>query len=111
MSGLDIFSLIVLLVLAATILGVFVFLGLLPGKVARQRNHPQVAAITIGVWVALIAGGILWPLVLVWAYMQPSSAGSTAMGSENENLTKRLQELEQRLAVLEAQDANEGGAA
>lgn len=71
MSGIDIFALIVLITIIATVIVIFVFLGMWPGKVAKERNHPQVEAITIGSWVALIAGGILWPIILIWAYMKP----------------------------------------
>lgn len=73
MSGIDIFALIVLIIIIGTILAAFVFLGLWPGKIARQRNHPQVEAITIGSWVALIAGGVLWPIILIWAYVKPAN--------------------------------------
>jgi hypothetical protein len=71
MTGLDIFALIVLLVLVATFVGAFIFLGLWPGMIAKQRNHPQVDAITIGGWIGLLAGGVLWPLTLIWAYTNP----------------------------------------
>ena len=70
MAGLDIFALIVLLVIIATSIAVFIFLGMWPSIVAKQRNHPQIEAITIGSWVALIAGGILWPIILIWSYMK-----------------------------------------
>jgi len=70
MAGLDIFALIVLLVIIATSIAVFIFLGMWPSIVAKQRNHSQVEAITIGSWVALIAGGVLWPIILLWSYMK-----------------------------------------
>lgn len=72
MTGLDIFALIVFLVLVITMVGTFVFLGLLPGMIAKRRNHPQVEAITVGSWVGLLAGGVLWPLILIWAYTIPN---------------------------------------
>lgn len=75
MTGLEIFALIVLFVLVCTGIGVVVVLGILPGKVAAERNHPYREAIQIGSWVALIAGGVLWPLLLIWAYATPESEG------------------------------------
>jgi hypothetical protein len=68
MSGIDIFSWVVLLVMIATVVVVFVVLGMLPGKIARQRQHPQAQAIQVASWLALIFGFIAWPFVLVWAY-------------------------------------------
>jgi hypothetical protein len=68
----DIFSWVVLLTMVATGLIIFVFLGLWPAKVAKQRNHPYIDAISVGSWVLLISGGVLWPLILIWAYATPN---------------------------------------
>jgi len=68
LSGLDIFAWIVLIVLIATALGIFVFLAMLPGKIAGQRNHPQVEAVNVAGWLGAIALGVFWPLALVWAF-------------------------------------------
>ncbi len=69
MSFLDIFAWIVLLVLAATLVAVFVALGMMPGHIARKRNHPWAEAVTISSWATLIFGFVFWPLVLIWAYV------------------------------------------
>ena len=69
MSMLDLFARIVLIVLAASLLAVFVGLGMLPGHVARQRHHPYAEAVAIGGWVTLIFGLVFWPLVMIWAYV------------------------------------------
>ena len=103
MTGIDIFSLFVMVVLVVTGLGIFVFLGTWPGRVARRSNHRQVQAITIGSWVALIAGGVLWPLVLIWAHCKPVSC--------SEEMRCQLDALERRLAAVENRDAAKGGAA
>ncbi len=69
MTGLDIFAWVVLLVLIALAVAVFVALGMLPGHIARQRGHPWAEAVAVGGWVTLILGLVLWPLVLIWAYV------------------------------------------
>jgi prepilin signal peptidase PulO-like enzyme (type II secretory pathway) len=79
----DIFSWIVLLTMVASGLGIFIYLGLWPGKVAKQRNHPYVDAITIGSWVLLIAGGVLWPLMLIWAYATPTVNNASIAGGND----------------------------
>ena len=71
MTGIDIFTWIVLLIMVATVAVVFAVLGMLPGKIARQRQHPQFEAIGIASWLALVFGFALWPVVLVWAYIRP----------------------------------------
>lgn len=79
MTGIDIFALIILITIACTGVGVFVYLAMWPGKVAKQRGHAQAEAIQVGSWVTLIAGGIFWPLVVIWAYYQ---APETSQGSD-----------------------------
>lgn len=91
MTFLDIFSLIVLTVILLTVLAVIAFLGMLPGKVATQRNHPQVDAVRMAGWVGILAGGILWPLAFIWAFYR-SPADSAAV------LRDRVNELEGELA-------------
>ena len=104
MSGIDIFALIVLLVILATVVAVIVFLGLWPAKIAASRNHPQLEAITVGSWIALIVGGVLWPLILIWAYAKPlprtatTTVDDTVQQADIQALEKRLMQLEQKLS-------------
>lgn len=69
MSGLDIFAWIVLIVLVASTVFIIVFMAMWPGMVARRRNHPWAEAVAIGGWVTLVLGFVLWPVVLIWAYV------------------------------------------
>jgi len=71
MGPLDIFAWIVFLTMVACGVGLFVFLGNWPGKVAVQREHPYRDAIKIGSWIGLLAGGVIWPVILIWAYSTP----------------------------------------
>ena len=69
MSGLDIFAWIVLAVLVMSTVAVVVFLAALPGHIARGRQHPWAQAVTVAGWVTFFLGFALWPLVLIWAYV------------------------------------------
>lgn len=69
MSVLDVFAWIVLLILIASGIAVFFIAGSLPGHIAKARNHPQAEAVTVAGWVTLIFGFALWPLALIWAYV------------------------------------------
>lgn len=69
MSITDLFAWIVLVVLIATLVAIFVALGMLPGHIARQRKHPWAQAVAVGGWATLICGFVFWPLVLIWAYV------------------------------------------
>lgn len=68
MSVLDIFAWVVLVVLVGTLIAIFVFLAMLPGRIAQRRNHPQYEAVNVAGWLGAIALGVFWPLALVWAF-------------------------------------------
>ena len=76
MDGMTYFALIVLLVLIAAIVGIWVVLGMMPGKIARQRNHPQADAINVCGWWGVITMGLLLPVAWVWAYTNPNGSKS-----------------------------------
>jgi hypothetical protein len=78
MSFIDIFAWIVLLIVVATLVAVFVALGMMPGHIARKRGHPWAQAVTVGSWATLIFGFVLWPLVLIWAYVDVPARRETA---------------------------------
>lgn len=78
MAFIDIFAWIVLLVLIGLIVAVFVALGIIPGRIARKRGHPWAEAVAVGSWAALVFGFVLWPLVLIWAYVDAPTRRETA---------------------------------
>lgn len=76
MTALDLFALIVLFVLLLSVVGIWVTLGMLPGRIARQRNHPQAQAIAVCGWWGVITLGILLPVAFIWAYTNPPGRSS-----------------------------------
>lgn len=84
MSGLDVFALIVLLLLIFSGLAIWAMLGMYPGKIARERNHPQADAISVCGWWGAITMGILSPIAFIWAYTNPdySLRGTQKVASE-----------------------------
>jgi prepilin signal peptidase PulO-like enzyme (type II secretory pathway) len=69
MSGYDIFAWIVLVILLVSAIGVVCIAGWLPGHIARSRNHPHAPAVTVAGWITLFFGFALWPVALIWAYL------------------------------------------
>jgi hypothetical protein len=69
MSFIDYFAAFILIVLAITAIAVFIALGMSPGYIAKKRNHPWAEAVTVAGWVTLICGFVLWPLSLIWAFV------------------------------------------
>lgn len=62
------FALIILIILLATAIAVWMIVGMLPGRIARSRNHPQADAINVCGWWGVITMGLLSPLAFIWAY-------------------------------------------
>jgi len=75
-SPLDVFALIVLGVLLIAAIALIAVLGALPGHVAHLRRHPQAAAIAVGGWLGLLFGGVLWPVMMIWAYTRSSNVAA-----------------------------------
>ncbi len=66
-------SFVILVVLAMIIAVIYIELGGMPGKVARERGHPQADAISLLGWVGLLLGVAPWLFAMVWARMRPLS--------------------------------------
>lgn len=69
MAFIDAFAIFVLLVVIASAVTVFVFIGMAPGVIARRRGHPWAEAVSVAGWATLICGFVLWPIALIWAYV------------------------------------------
>lgn len=65
---LEIFALLILLTLLVVAVLIWAILGMLPGRIARARNHPQAEAISVCGWWGVISMGLLLPLAFIWAY-------------------------------------------
>ena len=94
---LDIFALIVIAILLAAVIWLVVFLGNVPGDIARKRNHPQSEAISALGWIGLITMGVGWFVAMVWAYYKPDAS--------DPGLQKRVDEMEDQIRQLQ----EEGG--
>jgi hypothetical protein len=73
----DAFDIIAFVVIAGIIVVaviVVVWLGQLPGRIAKKRGHPQAAAITAASWLGLATGGVLWLIAFIWAFLKPISS-------------------------------------
>ena len=79
MDFLDVFAWIVLLILVVSAVAMIVIAGSLPGHIARTRHHPQEQAVRMAGWITLFLALPLWPVVLIWAYVDwPHGARETA---------------------------------
>ena len=68
---------ITLLVLVSIIAIIFIEIAGMPGRNARERNHPSAEAISLLGWLGLFFGGIPWLVAMVWARMDPFDVAIT----------------------------------
>ena len=103
MSGLDIFAWVVLIVLIIAVVAGWIVLAMLPGKIAKQRDHPQAEAVNVAGWLGALAMGVFWPLALIWAFYKPRAnrAGNLQSGEDVAVLKQRITELEAALAAAD----------
>ncbi len=92
-------------VVFCAIIYLIIFLGDLPAKIARERNHPQVAAVQALSWLGLLfTGGVVYIVAFAWAYFDYGSAGEDAADSSPESAGGEPSD-------LSTEEATEGGAA
>jgi uncharacterized membrane protein len=79
-SMIDVFAWIVLVVLVLSTVAIVIFLAMLPGSIARKRHHPWATAVAVAGWVTLFLGFALWPIALIWAYVDVPGAPQRGAG-------------------------------
>ena len=94
---LNILTIVVMIVLVALTGVILAYLGMLPGKIAKGRNHPQAEAINVASWLGIITLGVLWPFALIWAYYTRPAGASTDTPEEIAGLTARIEALEDQV--------------
>ena len=104
MTVLDLIALLILVIIAFLIGALLCYLGGLPGRVAKERNHPYQQAIAVGGWSTMILGGVAWPLVLMWAYAPFEHGDSESRSAEQEDkLRNELESLRTQVERLTKQ--------
>lgn len=95
----EVISWVALIVAPVVGIGVFLFVHVLPEKVAEKKNHPQAEAIKILCILSLFFGGLLWPLAWLWAYSKPvlyKMAYGTDKGDYHEETIKEFKEKKEK---------------
>ena len=98
---LNILTIVVMIALAVLFGVIVVFLGTLPAKIAKRRNHPQTEAINVASWLGIITAGVLWPFALIWAYIRPHEQSAAASSEKLISLESRIEALEEQVRGLE----------
>ncbi|CDF80373.1 hypothetical membrane protein [Formosa agariphila KMM 3901] len=91
----EVVSWIALIIAPIALIGGFLFVHVLPEKIAEKRNHPQAQAIKVLCFLSLLFGGLLWPLAWLWAYSKPvfyKMAYGTDKGDYHETTLEEFKE-------------------
>jgi hypothetical protein len=67
----NVLSWIVIVFVPLALIGLFLFVHVLPELIAERRHHPQKSSIKVLCMLSLFFGGMLWPLAWLWAYTKP----------------------------------------
>ena len=71
MDALMIVALVLQIFLLLLIVGVWVAVAIMPGRIARKRGHPQAESINVCGWFGALTMGILAPIAFIWAFSRP----------------------------------------
>lgn len=64
-------SWVILFLVPAVAIGGFLFVHVLPEKIAEKKHHPHKDSIKVLCILSLFFGGMLWPIAWLWAYTKP----------------------------------------
>jgi CBS domain containing-hemolysin-like protein len=67
----NVLSWFVLIAMPIVAIGAFLYVHVLPEKIAERRHHPQKDSIKVLCILSLFFGGLLWPFAWLWAYTRP----------------------------------------
>jgi hypothetical protein len=98
----DFVAFFAMLVVFCGLVFIVIWLGDLPANIARERRHPQVAAVRAMSWLGLLfTGGIVYIVAFIWAFYDYAPEDQTATGpdlrAELDALCSRVSELETAL--------------
>ncbi len=77
MGTLDIVAWLLFVVLLVAAIVIALKLAALPGQIAEKRKHPWTQAVNVAGWITFFMGFALWPLALIWAYVDAPAAAKT----------------------------------
>ena len=114
---LDKVALFIIFMMVIMVAAAIVFIGSIPGKIARKRNHPWPDAVNTASWIGL-ATGVFWPIALIWAFLPvpaksasaetSGSGGDRGSNAEVDDLRKRVADLEAALQTMKSATGESG---
>ncbi len=83
MTAFDYTAFAAMAIVFVAMIWLLLYVGDLPANIAKERGHPQVAAIRAMAWFGLLfSGGVVWILAIVWAYYDYPASDSAPASEE-----------------------------
>lgn len=101
---LDFVALGIFVTVVISFIYLIIYIHDIPYEKAKERNHPQQDAIHIAGWISLFTLHVIWPFLWIWAFLYKPDEGwgfETATIKDSQEKEKEIQELKDRLTVLE----------
>ena len=76
-----------------------VWLHGIPHHIAEKNDHPHKRSIHVACWLSVFTLHAIWPLVFLWALSPRTRLPVVLEHARDEELAKRITELEKRLAA------------
>lgn len=105
----DYLTFLALILILAAVMGLFLFLMGLPGRIAIKRNHPHAEAVKIMGWMGFLAV-VPWVHAFMWAFHDGVTVDLRRMPEdERKNIRKEIERLGGEVRD-EYKDASDDGA-
>ena len=113
---LDYFALVILFFVVITLFYGIIIVHDIPYEIAKHRNHPHLDAIHVAGWISLFTLHVIWPFLWIWATLYRKDRGwgfadAQSVSNHVAELETQVEQLKQKVAVLEASSASSASSA
>ena len=98
---LDYLALVMLVVGISLVIYTFIYIHDIPYQIAKKKDHAQKEAIHLACWLSLFTLHAIWPIVFIWAVMNPRPLAVKIEEDDRHAFNQRVSALEAQIAALQ----------
>lgn len=99
---LDYFALAITIIGASLVIYTFIYIHDIPYQIAKKRDHAQKEAIHLACWLSLFTLHAIWPIVFIWAVMNPRPLSVKIEEDDRTAIDQRIHALEEQIAEMKS---------